>query len=87
MTKTEYMTTINEKLTAAEALCADLRKLRILQKLIKDFPCPRCGRYAMDIHPARNALSRRAGVHICDECGMHEAVEDMAGGFKLPLSS
>ena len=38
MTKTEYMTTINEKLTAAETLCADLRKLRILQKLTKDIP-------------------------------------------------
>ena len=33
MTKTEYMNTINKKLTAAEALCADLRKLRGLQKL------------------------------------------------------
>lgn len=33
MTKNEYMTTINEKLTAAEGLCADLRKLRGLQKL------------------------------------------------------
>lgn len=33
MTKTEYMNTINEKLTAAEGLCADLRKLRGLQKL------------------------------------------------------
>lgn len=38
MTKNEYMTTINEKLTAAEALCADLRKLRILQKLARDIP-------------------------------------------------
>ena len=38
MNKTEYMTTINEKLTAAEALCADLRKLRILQKITKDIP-------------------------------------------------
>lgn len=38
MTKTEYMTTINEKLIDAEALCADLRKLRILQKLTKDIP-------------------------------------------------
>lgn len=38
MNKTEYMNTINEKLTAAEALCADLRKLRILQKLTKDIP-------------------------------------------------
>lgn len=33
MTKTEYMNIINEKLTAAEALCADLRKLRVLKKL------------------------------------------------------
>ena len=33
MNKTEYMNTINEKLTAAEGLCADLRKLRGLQKL------------------------------------------------------
>ena len=33
MTKTEHMNIINEKLTAAEALCADLRKLRGLQKL------------------------------------------------------
>ena len=38
MNKTEYMTTINEKLTVAEALCSDLRKLRILQKIIKDIP-------------------------------------------------
>ena len=38
MTKTEYMTTINEKLSIAERLCTDLRKLRILQKLVKDIP-------------------------------------------------
>lgn len=35
MNKTEHMNTINEKLTAAEGLCADLRKLRGLQKLAK----------------------------------------------------
>ena len=33
MTKTEYTNTINEKLTVAEGLCADLRKLRGIQKL------------------------------------------------------
>lgn len=33
MNKTEYMNTINEKLAAAEGLCADLRKLRGLKKL------------------------------------------------------
>lgn len=36
--KTEYMTTINEKLSIAESLCTGLRKLRILQKLAKDIP-------------------------------------------------
>ena len=53
----------------------------------KDFPCPRCGRQSMDINPSRNALSRRAGVQVCDECGMLEALEDMPGGIKLPLSA
>lgn len=38
MTKTEYQTSITTNLTAAEALCADLRKLRGLQKLAKDIP-------------------------------------------------
>ena len=38
MNKTEYMNTINKKLTAAEGLCADLRKLRILQKITSDIP-------------------------------------------------
>lgn len=33
MNKTEYINAINTDLTAAEALCADLRKLRNLQKL------------------------------------------------------
>ncbi len=35
MTKTEYQTSITTNLTAAEALCDDLRKLRGLQKLAK----------------------------------------------------
>lgn len=38
MTKIEYMTAIESNLTAAEALCADLRKLRILGKLAKEIP-------------------------------------------------
>ena len=53
----------------------------------KDFPCPRCGRQSMNINPSRNALSRRAGVQVCDECGMLEALEDVPGGIKLPLSA
>lgn len=50
------------------------------------YPCPRCGRPVMASDPVRNALSRRATVYVCDECGMIEALEDMPGAFKLPLS-
>lgn len=43
------------------------------------FACPRCGRMTMNAESVtRNALSRRAAVHICDACGMTEAMEDMA---------
>lgn len=52
-----------------------------------DYPCPRCGRRKMADNPFRNAMSRRAKVQVCDECGMAEAFEDMPGGSKLPLSS
>ena len=52
----------------------------------EDYPCPRCGRPVMASDPVRNALSRRAAVYVCDECGMIEALEDMPGTFKLPLS-
>lgn len=45
------------------------------------FACPRCGKMAMDAESVtRNALSRRATVHICDACGTVEALEDMTGG-------
>lgn len=50
------------------------------------WPCPRCGRWAMDEFPTRNALSRRADVYICDKCGTLEALED-AAGKRLPLTS
>ena len=37
------------------------------------FACPRCGKMTMDAESVtRNALSRRATVHICDACGMQE---------------
>lgn len=49
------------------------------------FPCPRCGNWTMDTDPARNALSRRADVYVCDVCGMKEALED-AIGKRTPLS-
>lgn len=47
-------------------------------------PCPRCGRYNMDSHPVRNAMSRHADIYICDECGMDEAIRDFTGSA-LPL--
>ena len=49
------------------------------------YPCPRCGRMAMDKDPVRNALSRRVDCYVCDRCGMVEALEDLTGN-QLPLS-
>ena len=53
----------------------------------EDYPCPRCGRSVMESDPVRNALSRRLNVYICDEWGMTEALEDMPGAPKTPLSA
>ncbi len=51
------------------------------------FACPRCGKMAMDAESVtRNALSRRATVHICDACGTMEALEDMTGD-RRPLTA
>lgn len=44
-----------------------------------NYPCPRCGHNTMDENPVRNALSRRADVYICDQCGSHEAMCDYLG--------
>lgn len=49
-------------------------------------PCPRCGRDIMNAKPVRNALSRRVKVYICDQCGMDEAILDMAGKAPLPFN-
>lgn len=38
--------------------------------------CPRCGRNTMDSNLYRNALSRRADVYICSDCGSAEAMAD-----------
>ena len=48
------------------------------------YPCPRCGRDVMDEEPARNAMSRRVNVQVCDDCGTLEAFEDMPGGLPGP---
>ena len=52
---------------------------------IEPFPCPRCGHPRM-LPGVRNALSRRAKVYICSECGMDESLRDMAGLPPLPLN-
>lgn len=50
-------------------------------------PCPRCGQLCMDEESAtRNALSRRAGVNICDKCGRDESDEDMSSGKETAMS-
>lgn len=36
--------------------------------------CPRCGRETMNPDPMANALSRKADVLICGECGAGEAL-------------
>ena len=49
--------------------------------------CPRCEKMAMDAESVtRNALSRRATVHICDACRMQEALEDMMDSI-TPLTA
>lgn len=51
------------------------------------FACPRCGKMTMNAESVtRNALSRRATVHICDACGTMEALEDMTGD-RRPLTA
>lgn len=43
------------------------------------YSCPRCGCLTMDVHHARNAVSRVADIAICDLCGTSEAVNDWLG--------
>ncbi len=52
-----------------------------------DYPCPRCGLSKMSHIPVENALSRWVNAYICNECGMMEALEDMLGSPKTPLSA
>lgn len=63
-----------------------VESLIVLQEEGDKFPCPRCGHDRMDHNPVRNALSRRAKVYICNECGTEEALFDMAGKDPLPLN-
>lgn len=47
---------------------------KIAQKAGAILPCPRCGH--MSMKPSENALSRRADIDICNQCGIEEALED-----------
>ena len=74
-----------------ETFCKELDATRKIQRFAplqrKDhWPCPRCGRWVMNSDPARNALSRRAEIYICDQCGTEEAMEDFIGKV-TPLAS
>lgn len=39
-------------------------------------PCPRCGKWKMRTELCHNALSRRADVYVCSDCGNDEAIRD-----------
>ena len=45
--------------------------------------CPRCGMPLGSFE--RHALSRRANITICDDCGVAEALEDAGMNPRLPL--
>lgn len=49
------------------------------QKHNRLLPCPRCGKNKMNINVHRNALSRRANIYICSDCGTDEALEEFDG--------
>lgn len=60
-----------------------LAELKIRQRE-EHLPCPRCGLDKMADNPIRNALSRAADIHVCDDCGTAEALRAFHGDA-LPL--
>ena len=81
-------------LPGLEEFCAEIAEQDAKAKILRfakrqrehNFPCPRCGEWKMNEDPARNALSRRIDVYVCDACGLYEALED-AMGEKQPFTS
>ena len=65
--------------SAVQELLESFAKLQEANAPKYIYPCPRCGSNNMDEKITRNALSRRANVHICSDCGTHEALLDMSG--------
>ena len=64
-----------------EEVCAELEAIEKIRRFAPlqekyNWPCPRCGGWAMDPKLIRNALSRREKIYICSDCGTAEALED-----------
>lgn len=53
---------------------AMLLDLKARQDKGEHMPCPRCGRDTMKPEIHTNALSRYAGIYVCDACGTEEAI-------------
>ena len=67
-----------------ESIMKALADLRARQEQREHMMCPRCGKDSMDENVHRNALSRHADIHICDDCGTAEAMLKMMRN-PLPL--
>ena len=82
----KYVGELSYEEFAAELTAKEKIERFAKRQLEYQFPCHRCGRWAMDADPRRNALSRRVDVYICDLCGSIEAMEDFLG-TQLRLAS
>ncbi len=66
-----------------------LKSIAAKQKSSNASICPRCGCRVVVCQPDAStlgALSRRADIYVCAECGIEEAMEDCYGMKKLPIS-
>ena len=66
------------------AVYADMQHKASSCDCASNLPCPRCSQSTMNDNVYRNALSRRAQIHVCDICGTQEAVEAFKGA-ETPL--
>lgn len=60
---------------AASSSQTAIERLAIAQRAGYSRTCPRCGGKLKD-RLGTNALSRRADVYVCDDCGIAEAIAD-----------
>jgi predicted RNA-binding Zn-ribbon protein involved in translation (DUF1610 family) len=63
--------------------CKRILELLYEKQLTAPTVCPRCGKATAGID---NAMSRRAKVMICDDCGKDEAMMDFAKFPPIPFS-